>query len=101
MNRIDELESVLSNVIEVNPKNNQLKYCLAGCLYRLSRFDECEVLVADILRDKPDDKDAMDLKRMLSEKRTATSPGSEETTAALKKLYALEQRKAIKTTKRF
>lgn len=98
LNEMSSLEHALTQYLAQKPGDYQIKYCLAGCYFKQGKFSECLTAVDDLLSDQPDHQDALDLRRMVSEKlgkqlpEAQTTANSQSTGIRQTFSHALDQR---------
>ncbi len=65
LERYSELEQTLDSYLVRNPSDIEMKYCLAGCAYKLTKFDKARRLVEEMLSVSNGDERAKELKALL------------------------------------
>jgi glycosyltransferase involved in cell wall biosynthesis/Tfp pilus assembly protein PilF len=78
VNRFDDLEIALRRYLSKMTDDNEIRFCLAGCLLRLEKFAEAMLENNMVLQAKPDYKGALELRGVIEqrsrEKMTASTP---------------------------
>ncbi len=74
LERFEQLEAVLRRYLSVHADDTEMRYCLAGCLFKCDRIAECEAEIAIVLAANPEHQGAQQLKGMIAEKVAAAVP---------------------------
>lgn len=61
LNKFEELESALVRYIAGNPNSLDIKFCLAGCLFKQGKYIEARKCVEEILSVNAEHRDSLDL----------------------------------------
>lgn len=72
LGKYDDLEKVLREYVQSNPDDAQMKFCLAGCLFKQNKNSEAQAWNGEVLRISPDHQGAHELANALKEA-TSTS----------------------------
>lgn len=71
LNQYGDLEKVLRRYTNLHPQDIEMEFCLAGCLFKLNRFEEAEAINGRILAKDATHKGGLELKRLLEEEKAA------------------------------
>ncbi|RMG44284.1 MAG: glycosyltransferase [Candidatus Dadabacteria bacterium] len=71
IDRFDDLERILRGYVAHHPEDVEMRYCLAGSLYKLGELDAAEAMADKVLAAKPMHLGAKQLKNVIAEDRTA------------------------------
>lgn len=77
LDKFEALEGVLRRYIAAHPNDPEMQFCLAGCLYKQSRFTEATEWVQRVKMRNPNHAGAADLEKLLSEKNASTAQATE------------------------
>ncbi|MCB0328293.1 MAG: glycosyltransferase [Bdellovibrionales bacterium] len=67
LGRYEDLERVLKKILELQPENFDMRYCLTGCLVRAQKLDEALAQVNILLEEKPQHGGSIELKQAIEE----------------------------------
>lgn len=67
LNRFDALERALRSYLVAQPADSGMEFCLAGCLYKMGRYDEARAVNGQVLAKKPGDESALELAKIIDE----------------------------------
>jgi glycosyltransferase involved in cell wall biosynthesis/Flp pilus assembly protein TadD len=67
VNRYDDLIRILTNFVDTHPDDLEMKYCLAGALYKQGAHQESERILDEILAQAPNHLGSKQLKDMIRE----------------------------------
>jgi glycosyltransferase involved in cell wall biosynthesis/tetratricopeptide (TPR) repeat protein len=76
LERFDALETALRRYITQHPEDVDMRYCLAGCLFKMGRHHEAQSLNEAVLNTRPDHAGAQQLRELL--KSASKTPVVEE-----------------------
>lgn len=65
MNRLDDIERVVSNFLDMHPADIDMLYSLAGCYYKQGRYDESMEQLNKILLFRPQHELANELRDII------------------------------------
>jgi tetratricopeptide (TPR) repeat protein len=69
----DDLERVLREYLKHDSEDDNMQFCLAGCLYRLERFDEAEEICRQVLLVNPNHLGSNELSKKIEEAKASVS----------------------------
>lgn len=69
LNKFDDLLTVLTKYIALNPNDTEMQFCLAGCTYKLNDIVGAQKLVSEVLKTKPDHRGGLELMAKIGEDR--------------------------------
>lgn len=71
LEQFDMAEAALRRYLKGNPGDSEMRFCLAGCLYKRGELHRCSEQVEIVLREKPRHEGAIDLQLRLQTERAA------------------------------
>jgi len=98
LGRFDKLEAVLRNYVDNHKDDAQMRFCLAGCLYKQDKTTEARALLMEVLEQLPEHEGAKELLAMLAPLKSQIEVVkiSEETAQIDMKLAIAEDKKRVK-----
>ena len=67
LNSFEDLHGVLERYLMIKPDDCEMRYCFAGCLYKLGRIKDAVVELDTVLRYRPTHESASELKKKLEQ----------------------------------
>ena len=67
LNKYEDLEKVLRRYLADHADDVQMRYCLAGCLFKQNKFGDADIIVSELLQKDPSNLGAKQLKSAISE----------------------------------
>jgi tetratricopeptide (TPR) repeat protein len=61
LNRFDESTEIIEKFLAKNPKDAEMRFCLAGCYYKLSKISEAKLELQNVMAQNPNHKGALEL----------------------------------------
>jgi tetratricopeptide (TPR) repeat protein len=99
----DDLEKVLRKYVAEHPQDNEMAFCLAGCIFKNGRLEESLELVKDLLRKDPEHQGAKELWEVIRTQNKASESGASQDQLGLSEaekidqvLYSLEEQKRLR-----
>lgn len=82
LNRFDDITSAIEKYLLNKPKDAEMRFCLAGCYYKLNKIPAAQLQLELVLEDKPDHKGAAELQAQINSNTTKVGSGITQSATA-------------------